>query len=119
MALFLLFDLVFKLCDVIVDLSKFSHCFLRPPAAVNVDNKQVQRTSLDREKADEQIIWQLFSLARILFKIFVVKVTSLKNSYFKVIKTELYIVATKLLAIHLMRCIELYVASTVVKTACF
>ena len=59
-ALFLLFDLVFKLYDVIVDLSTLSHCFLRPPAAVNVDNKQPQRTSLDREKADEQIMLATF-----------------------------------------------------------
>ena len=85
-ALFLLFDLVFKLYDVIVDLSKFSHCFLRPPAVVNVDNKQPQMTSVDREKAGEQIMLQLFSLTRILFKIFVVKVTFLKNAYFKIIK---------------------------------
>ena len=60
MALFLLFDLVFKLYDVIVDLSKFSHCFLRPPTAVNVDNKQPQMTSVDREKADEQIMLETF-----------------------------------------------------------
>ena len=52
-ALFVLFDLVSKLYDVILDLPKFSDLFLRPPVVVNVNNKQPQRTSLNRKKAAE------------------------------------------------------------------
>ena len=70
-----------------------------------------------QKKLKNKLYKQLFSLTRILFKIFVLKVTSLKNAYFKIIKAQLYIVATKLLAIHLMHCKALYVANTVVKTA--
>ena len=69
MALFSKYDLVSKLNDVIVDLLKFLRSSLRPLAAVSVENKELQMTSLNREKADEQIVSVTFFFNFYIFRV--------------------------------------------------
>ena len=90
-ALFLKYDLVSKLHDVIVNLLNILRSSLRPLAAVSVENKELQITSLNKEKAGEQIISAPFFLALIFFELFEVKVLMSKNVDFKIIFAELHI----------------------------
>ena len=56
MNLFSKYDLVSKLNDVIVDLLNILRLSLYPLAAVSVENKELQMTSLNGVTAGEQII---------------------------------------------------------------
>ena len=68
MALFPKYDLVSKLNDVIVYLLNFLRSSLRPLAAVSVENKELQMTSLNREKAGEQIVSSTFFSNSYIFR---------------------------------------------------
>ena len=53
-------DPVFKLYDVIVDLLDFLVSSLHPLVAITIDIRELQKTPLNREDADQQIISRNF-----------------------------------------------------------